>query len=136
MSANLKTTPSPKMNIHPAIKYNRFNMFFSFVNFSNFYFWDLTFIFFGGFTDWDKPFSFIFTAISDSIFKRINRDLPSTNAERNSLTSLFKRAMLYTFLSALWELAIIMSAKPEIKMIKRQFLNESSFTKNVPFNML
>lgn len=81
-------------------------------------------------------FSAIFSTIPDSIFSRINFDLPSTNAERHSFTSLLSLAISYTFLSALCELAIMIMAKKEMKRMILQFLKESSLIKNVPFKML
>ncbi len=72
----------------------------------------------------------------DSILRRINLVRPSKNMDRISFTSFFNLAISYTFLSALCELAIMIIDKAEIKRMNLQFLNESSLTKNVPFNML
>lgn len=83
----------------------------------------------------DKPFSFIFNSTTDSFLSSMSFFLPSTNADRNSFASLFNLAILWTFLSALCELAIITNASDEIKRIILQFLNASSLTKKVPFKI-
>src|SRR5690606_22617582 len=122
------------MNIHPAMKYNLFNMPFSFTANLN-YFRVLTFNFVGGISEMAKPFSFIFSSTTDSFLSSMSFFLPSTNAERNSFASLFNLAILCTLLSALCELAIITKAKNETNKIILQFFNASSLTRKVPFNM-
>lgn len=77
-----------------------------------------------------------FFMTEDSIFNFINFERPSTKAERNSLTSSFNFAILYTFLSALCELAIMITARNDKKSINLQFLNESSLIKIFPLKML
>ncbi len=154
MFINLMLMASAKRNIHPATMYKRFNMFFSskaifqlsvvccqvFFRsslFSKFYFFVSTIrILFGGVPEGWRPRFSIAAIILLSILACINSIRTSTYSLFSSLTSAFSFEILCTFLSAVCELPIIIKAKTERKMMKRQFFKASSLTKNFPFIML